>query len=149
MADAPNPPNAPGFGTTLQYAQTDYSSPVAVTGLIDIEPPAGKIDSVQNSNFATTDQVHTSQPGWEKPGVMKVTILWDHTQVAAIKALKRKMKGWIITTNDGTEIGGATSSTIKFQGFITGDGMKVPMEKLDTYEFEIQQSGAETFTAGT
>jgi hypothetical protein len=142
--------NAPGFGTTLSYGAIDYTgTPTAVPGIQDIDPPVSKRDAVQNSHMGTTAQTHTYQPGWKKPGIMKVSILWSATVKTALDAIDGVMQGWIITINDGTEIGGTTSTKFKFNGFIVGEGVKVPMEKLDLYEFEIQQSGITTYAAGS
>ena len=143
-------PNAPGFGTTLSYGSTDYTgAQVPVTGLVELDPPKRSVAPVQNSNYGTTGQTHTYQPGWRTPGKLKFSINWDHAQVAALDAIVGVMKGWIITINDGTAIGGTTSTTIKVNGFIIDDGVKTPMEKLDTADYDIQTSGPTIITPGT
>lgn len=141
----------PVFGTTVAYAGTDYTSPTTIGKVIDLTTPKTEVESVDTSNFATAAQVKTSQPGWVKPGKAKITVNWDHTLVNVLEGFitNKTVKGWIVTYNDGTAIGGTTASTRKFNGYIVSKGEALPMDKIVTYEIEVQQTGAETFTPGT
>ena len=142
---------APGYGTTLSYGATDYSGLTAVGSIVDIEVPEMEVDAVQTSSFGSSGHTHTYQAGWNKPGKLKITINWSASVVSTLEGFRAAgtMKGWVITLNDGTTIGGTTASTIKFNGFIIKTGAKIPMDKLDTWTFEVQQSGDTTFTAGS
>src|SRR4051812_35970759 len=118
---------APGFGTTVQYGTaTTFAALTPLGPLVAIDPPEMEVEAIQTSNYGTSGHVHTYQEGWHKPGKLKVTINWNATAVTAIEGFLAAgtIKGWVITINDGTQVGGSTSSTIKFDGLVVKGGAK-------------------------
>src|SRR5689334_15334972 len=113
------------FGTTLAYANTDYTSPTTIAKVSDFDPAEYEVQEVPSFHLTSTGQVETSQPGWIKPGKAKVVIIHTAAAVAALEALVGVLKGWIVTYVDG--------STEKMNGYITKKGHKVDGQKLLMY----------------
>jgi len=129
------------YGATIGYGATPgtYTGTTAITKMIEFEPPEYEVEPIQTSNFTTTGQVHTYQPGWKKPGKAKVTILFDKTLIGTLEGYVGTTKAWRVTYANG--------STRDFDGFIVKNGEKAPLDKLVTYTFEIQATGPTVWTA--
>lgn len=114
-----------------------------VTGILDFQPPELTYSKIDTTVYSNSTGVRTSKGGLGTPGTGKVTILWQPTLIASLRAMGKTKFAFKITYGDGI-----VSSVAIFDGHWAKIADKTPIDDNDACDLEYQQDAAATFTAG-
>lgn len=141
--------DAIGYGLTVEYGDAaTFAASVSwteITEVVDFEPPDYEANVVDTSHMKSTGAVRTYKAGMIKPGTAKLTILWQPTLLAALKAKvkARTNTGLRVTYNDG-----GTPTVEGYTVVWKKVGGKRPMDDEMVVDIELQASGDISITAG-
>ncbi|MCE9553422.1 MAG: hypothetical protein K8T91_08615 [Planctomycetes bacterium] len=126
-----------GAGTTIGYV--DGSDVVLIAGVRDQNGPNSEADDIDmTSQDDVTDMHRVFEPGWADAGEYELDLLYKKTATAALYALFRVAKDWVVTYPDG--------STWEWSGYLKSIGNEAPYEEEITGTGTFKISGKPVFT---
>lgn len=136
-----------GKGVTLGYGADGTSAPTTyadIAEIVDLSMPGVSVAKVDFTNSTSPDDTKEYKPGWKDPKTVSLKVNYVKVSQAALEGLAGEMKWWKITYPDAV-----AGSTHVFRGFLSDTGGAIPIEDRVTADWQIQQTGAATFTAAS